>query len=984
MNRSRVWVWRVFVFLSVFGFVGRSFVTVAEAQTVLTPPVGVVDDCKFVPAASTSSSVSGLSSISWPGTGGGAQISGAKCQTIALNITFSVMPTGGDLMNWNYVPGGCGGYDMQKIMVSDGRLLAGGGVFSCGCCPNTQNYQDIGPAVSGTRIQVDPFQGRIRNCAPASIAELNSGWKGIPQPQGLMTFVGSQATQIDTSRSRFGYWTGSGGTPINGDGSYVFSDASGSCSTSQPAPDPLAPQSPPDACSVTPTGGSTTVINLKSVAWSPSGSASLGGAKCQIVALDLTLPIVPGGGDLMTWNYVPSGCGSYYLQKLMVSGGRLYVGGGVFNSGCGASPQSYEDVGPAVPGMRIQFDPFQGRVRDCAPVSATEPAGPWRGLQQPFSALSFTGSQATRIEMSRSRFDFWTGSTATPINGDGSYVFSNVAGACSTSQPAPDPVAPASPVDGCTLNATGGSTTVNNLRSIAWSPSGSATITGAKCQILALDLTFPVAPGGGDIMTWNYTPSGCGSYYLQKLTVSGGRLLVGGGVFDCGCCPNSQSYQDVGPAVSGMRIQFDPFRGQVRHCSPTSLTELTGPWRGFQQPSGTLLFNGSQATRIDMSRSKFDFWNGTTTTPINGNGAYEFSSSAGACGENQVIPPIQGPVGPADGCQFNAAGGGTTVDGLRSLAWSPGGYATLTGAKCQLKAYDLTFEVMPTGGDISQLNYVGSGCGSYYLTKMVVSGGRLYVGGGVFNCGCCPSTQNYQDVGPAVDRMRIQIDPYRGLVRDCAPPTPDSIEAGPWRGIGGANPFMWFTGSQAMRVDMRKSIFGYYTGPGGTPISGDGEITYSNPDGSCADPFVTGSVVTTTTTTTPTTTTTTTPTTTTVPEVTTTTTTTPVTTTTVPTVLTGALTASIVRGVNNAAGASVYTVTLKVAGAVTGGQYEFVVPSGHVPVPLPPNPATQRYPKTAVNGEVVWQYTLVAPRGVYRAQVFAAGGTTALSTVEVK
>ncbi len=779
MNARKVWVWRVFVFLSVFGFVGRSFVTVAEAQTVLTPPVGVVDDCKFVPTPNTSTSVSGLSSVSWPGTGGGAQISGAKCQTIALDITLTVMPTGGDLMNWNYVPGGCGGYDLQKLMVSNGRLLAGGGVFSCGCCPNTQNYQDIGPAVSGTRIQFDPFLGRVRNCAPASIAEVNAGWKGIPQPQSLMAFVGSQATQIDTSRSRFGYWTGTAGTPINGDGSYVFSDASG---------------------------------------------------------------------------------------------------------------------------------------------------------------------------------------------------------ACSTSQPAPDPVAPASPTDGCTLNATGGSTTVNNLKSIAWSPSGSATITGAKCQILALDLTFPVAPGGGDIMTWNYSPGGCGSYYLQKLTVSGGRLLVGGGVFDCGCCPNSQSYQDVGPAVSGMRIQYDPFRGQVRDCSPLSLTELTGPWRSLQQPSGTLLFNGSQATRIDMSKSKFDFWNGTTTTPINGSGTYNFSSPAGACGDNQVVAPVQGPDGPVDGCKFTAAGGGTTVDGLRSLAWSPGGYAILGGAKCQLKAYDLTFEVMPTGGDIAQWSYIPGGCGGYDLMKMLVSGGRLYVGGGVFSCGCCPNTQHYQDVGPAADRMRIQIDPYRGLIRDCAPPTPGSSVAGPWRGLGGANPFMWFTGSQSMRVDMSRSVFGYYTGSGGTPINGDGEMTYSNADGSCADPYVTGSVVTTTTTTTTLGATTTT----TIPG--TTTTSTPATTMTSvsPVGLTGALTASIVRGVNNSAGASVYTVTLKATGAVNGGSYEFVVPSGHVPVPLPPDPATNRYPKTAVNGEVVWQYTLVAPRGVFRGQVYSAGGSTPLSSVEVK
>jgi hypothetical protein len=82
------------------------------------------------------------------------------------------------------------------------------------------------------------------------------------------------------------------------------------------------------------------------------------------------------------------------------------------------------------------------------------------------------------------------------------------------------------------------------------------------------------------------------------------------------------------------------------------------------------------------------------------------------------------------------------------------------------------------------------------------------------------------------------------------------------------------------------------------------------------------------------------------------------TTTTTALPVTGALTASIVRGVNNAAGASVYMVTLKVAGAVTGSEYEFVVPSGHLPEPVPLDRTTHRYSQTAVNGEVVWQYSL--------------------------
>jgi NHL repeat len=122
----------------------------------------------------------------------------------------------------------------------------------------------------------------------------------------------------------------------------------------------------------------------------------------------------------------------------------------------------------------------------------------------------------------------------------------------------------------------------------------------------------------------------------------------------------------------------------------------------------------------------------------------------------------------------------------------------------------------------------------------------------------------------------------------------------------------------------------------------------------------------------------------------TTTTAQPATTTSQPTTSTtvqgplGVLTAKIVRGANNATGASAYTVTLRMAGVVSGASYEFVVPSGHVPEPLAPDPATQRYPRTAVDGVVEWIYSLKAPRGVFSAKVFSAGGTFALSSIEVK
>ena len=90
------------------------------------------------------------------------------------------------------------------------------------------------------------------------------------------------------------------------------------------------------------------------------------------------------------------------------------------------------------------------------------------------------------------------------------------------------------------------------------------------------------------------------------------------------------------------------------------------------------------------------------------------------------------------------------------------------------------------------------------------------------------------------------------------------------------------------------------------------------------------------------------------------------------------------RGPNNAAGAAVYAVTLRMTGATSGAGYEIVVSSGHVPDPVPPDPTTHRYGKTAVNGEVVWEYSLVAPRGVFRADLYPAGSPSPIASVEVK
>ena len=112
-------------------------------------------------------------------------------------------------------------------------------------------------------------------------------------------------------------------------------------------------------------------------------------------------------------------------------------------------------------------------------------------------------------------------------------------------------------------------------------------------------------------------------------------------------------------------------------------------------------------------------------------------------------------------------------------------------------------------------------------------------------------------------------------------------------------------------------------------------------------------------------------------------TTTTITTTTIPSVP-GVLTVKIIRLVNSPAGESVYSVTLKVSGVTTGADYEFVVPSGHVPPDPPNDPQTQRHVERAVSGVVQWQYNVTNPRGIFTARVYLLGANSPLASVEVK
>ena len=107
------------------------------------------------------------------------------------------------------------------------------------------------------------------------------------------------------------------------------------------------------------------------------------------------------------------------------------------------------------------------------------------------------------------------------------------------------------------------------------------------------------------------------------------------------------------------------------------------------------------------------------------------------------------------------------------------------------------------------------------------------------------------------------------------------------------------------------------------------------------------------------------------------------TTTTIPSVP-GVLGAKIVRLSNSPAGDSVYSVTLKMSGVPSGTDYEFVVPSGHVPPDPPNDPQTQRHVERAVSGVVQWQYNVTNPRGIFTARLYVLGANSPLSSVEVK
>ena len=701
----------------------------------------------------------------------------------------------------------------------------------------------------------------------------------------------------------------------------------------------LGPVGATDGCVLSVAGGSA-VQGVVTV--SGSGSFVWSGARCQLAALDFTLPTAPVGGEILSWDPWQSGDRNHH-QRLYVSGGVLYYS--YFEGAYGVPYESnLTAIGPFVSGSRVQIDPFAARARTC------EAGSSWKSIAAFNTYPVFLSPQPAVFDFQRSTLGYWGGSGATPIGGGGGYVYDNVAGGCGTPVlqttvlTGPTVLGPVGAIDGCKLGVAGGTVTLTGQAIASIASSGSVLFSGAKCQLAALDITFPLAPTNGEILSWDPWQSGDRNHH-QRLYVAGGVLYYS--YFEGAYGVPYESYKTaIGPVVSGSRLQIDPFTARARTC------EAGSSWKSIAAFNSYPVFLSGQSAVFDFQRSTLGYYSGGSATPIGGSGGYAYNDAPGGCGtpvlQTSALngPTFLDPPGAIDGCKLRVAGGTVTftADAVASITAS--GSFVYGGVKCQLGAMDFTLPVAPVGGEILVWDQ-WYGNDRQHHPRLYVSGGVLY-----FSYSESAYGVHYESyltaIGPVVNGSRIQIDPIGARVRTCEP-------GSTWKQIFGFNGYPVFMSGQSAVFDFQRSTLGY----GVNGVSSTEPFNYSDANGGCQTPVSTRTPPSTTTTV-------------------------PVTTTTVPVVLTGTLGASVVRGANNDAGASVYTVTLKVTGAVTGGQYEFMVPSGHVPTPLPPNPLTQRYPKTAVNGEVVWQYSLIAPRGVYKAQVFAAGATTPLSTVEVK
>jgi hypothetical protein len=175
-------------------------------------------------------------------------------------------------------------------------------------------------------------------------------------------------------------------------------------------PTVLGPVGATDGCVLSVAGGSVVLGGQATATISGSGSFVYSGAKCQLAALDFTVPSVPSG-EILVWEPWQSGDRNHH-QRMYISGGVLYYS--YFEGAYGVPYESnLVAIGPVVSGSRIQIDPFAARARTC------EAGSTWKQIASFNTYPVFNSGQSAVFDFSRSTFGYWTGTGATPIGGGG-------------------------------------------------------------------------------------------------------------------------------------------------------------------------------------------------------------------------------------------------------------------------------------------------------------------------------------------------------------------------------------------------------------------------------------------------------------------------------------------------------------------------------------------------------------------------------------
>ncbi len=576
-------------------------------------PAGATDGCELgIAGGSVTLTGQAIATVSGSGS---FLFSGAKCQLAALDFTVPTAPAGGEILSWDPWVAGDRNHH-QRLYVSGGVLYYSYFEGAYGV-PYESNLTAIGPVVSGSRIQIDPFAARVRTC------EAGSNWKQIASFNSYPVFTSSQSAVFDFQRSTLGYWSGVGATPIGGGGGYSFDDASGGCGTPVlrdtvlTGPTVLGPAGVIDGCKLGVAGGTVTLTGQAIASIASSGSVLFSGAKCQLAALDITFPLAPGGGEILSWDPWVAGDRNHH-QRLYVSGGVLYYS--YFEGAYGVPYESYlTAIGPFVSGSRIQIDPFASRARTC------EAGSSWKQIASFNSYPVFTSSQSAVFDFQRSTLGYWAGTSATPIGGSGGYVYDNATGGCgtpaleTTQLSGPTFLDPPRVIDGCKLGVAGGTVTFTQNAIAAITSSGSFVYGGARCELAALDFTFPLAPVGGEILSWDPWASGDRNHH-QRLYVSGGILYYS--YFEGAYGVPYESYKTaIGPVTNGSRVQIDPLNARARTCEPGST------WKQIAVFNSYPVFLSGQSAVFDFQRSTL----GYGVTGVRSSVPFSYSDSSGGC-----------------------------------------------------------------------------------------------------------------------------------------------------------------------------------------------------------------------------------------------------------------------------------------------------------------------------------------------------------------